>query len=205
MPTHIRAQCAWAVGSLLPRHAHTINPCFRVQADWDPLGGTDWDNLANDLGTALQAWAVTGTNHQLTVKLYQIQDPVAGSPNRPKSTKLFNAGQIQATTYPAQVSLCLSFYGGNNDPTQRGRLFLPYWTITGGTIGATPAASEITKLNTLPAALSALGGANVDWIVWSGKLKAATKVTNYFTDNRWDTQRRRLPDPSARTAGTTSG
>lgn len=202
MPTHILAQCCWQTGSMLPRDMHCITPTFRVQADWDPLGGTDWDNLANDLANALIAWGTASTNKQLTVRLYLIGGT---KPNRPKATVIKNPGLSAEPTIPRELALCLSFYGGQNDRTQRGRLYLPAWLIGATSPGARPTATDRTRAEGLVSPLASLGGVNVDWIVWSRKLSAATKVTNYWVDDEWDVQRRRGLRPTTRTAGTTGG
>lgn len=208
MPTHIRAHITWQCGSMLPRDAHQITPCFRHQSLLVE-GAPEYDQLAQDLLDIFAggpSFWVSKPGNQCTVKLYEIKPAVAGQPNRPKATKVKNPATSAEATCFREAALCLSFYGGQNFPTQRGRLYLPYW-LWGSASGLTarPAASDRTKVETLVPLLAGLGGVNVDWIVWSHKLQAATKVTNYWVDDEWDIQRRRGNLASARTAGTTSG
>lgn len=205
MPTHMRASISYQVDSLLPRDAHTINPCFRHSAI---LPGDDpsWQSLADDLAAAVQSYSTSGTSRQLTVKLYEIKDPVAGQPNRPKATKVLNPAVAAPLTYPGEIALCLSFYGGQNGPHQRGRLYVPVFMInSSGPGGVRPSLADRNRNLGWESRFSALGGPNVDWIVWSQTNKAATQVTNVFCDDEWDVQRRRGLKYTVRTAATTSG
>lgn len=205
MATHIRAQISWQVESLLPRDVATINPCFRHQLGLIE-GDPDWQTLANDLKNVMVAWQANQLR-QLTVKLYEIKDPVSGVPNRPKATAVAAAGGFGGTSYPGEVALCLSFYGQPNGPSNRGRLYIPYFAmVTSGTQpGKRPTTTEMQKPGGLVPGFAGLGGINVDWIVWSPTKKQATKVSNWFVDDEWDTQRRRGLKPGAREAGTTGG
>jgi hypothetical protein len=200
VPTHIRALCSWQCDTALPRDAMTINPHFRHQG---VLPGDDptYATLANDLATGLNGWGTGSANRQLTVKLYDLADT---EPRRPKATKVLNTGLASASSYPREVCLCLSFFGGNNLPQNRGRLYIPMWA-TGGSAGLRPDAAQRTKAGDLVPVLAGLGGVDIDWIVWSPTRNAATKVTNWFVDDEWDTQRRRGLRPTTRTAGTTGG
>lgn len=208
MPTHIRAHVTWQCGSMLPRDAHQITPCFRHQ-NVLPFDDVAWGDLADDLldifGGGPGYW-VNRPSNQLTVKLYEIKPPVAGQPNRPKAVRVKNAATSVEASLMREVALCLSFWGGQNFATQRGRLYLPYWLWgTAGGLTARPAAADRTKAETLVPLLSGLGGVNVDWIVWSHKLQQATKVEHYWVDDEWDIQRRRGNIATARTQGDTGG
>jgi hypothetical protein len=52
--------------------------------------------------------------------------------------------------------------------------------------------------------LTALGGLDVDWVVYSRVDNRSSPVTDWFVDNSWDTQRRRGPRATSRITGTTS-
>jgi hypothetical protein len=203
VPTHIRAMCQWQVGSGLPEDVMQITPCFRAQADWDPLGGTDWDSLAQDLVTALEGW--TFQDRKLTVKLYDIDEAAPGHINRPKATKVSTNVMTHEQSFPRELSLCLSFYGGTNQKRERGRLYVPYWLISGDDPGVRPSDANLAYVAGLVPIFANLGGTNVDWIVWSTTGDKATKVTNAYVDDEWDTQRRRGLRPTKRHAVTTSG
>jgi len=204
VPTHIRASIAWQVDSLLPRDAATINPCFRHQLGII-AGGPDWQTLADDLAAAVNTW-FPAASRQLTVKLYEIKPPVAGTPNRPEATKVLNTGAFSPTGYPGEIACCLSFYGGSNSPHQRGRLYVPAFTfLSGGANSNRPGSADRTKVSGLVAPFANLGGPNVDWIVWSPTRQSATRVDHWFVDDEWDIQRRRGLKPTTRLSGTTSG
>jgi hypothetical protein len=200
--------CQWNVGSTLPRDVNQITPCFRAQAGWDPGADTDWSNLAEDLATALQGWQ--NPTRGLTVKLYDIgQDATKANgkpPNRPKATATRNLGNCDESPHPRDIALCLSFNGGPNAKTNRGRIYVPIWAIQGsGQLAVRPTSGNRAVVGALPTIFANLGGANVDWIVWSRKANAATKVERWYVDDEWDTQRRRGLKSTARTSGTTSG
>ena len=206
MPTHIRAMVQWQCGSMLPRDIHQITPSFRAQTGFDPIGGVDWDTLAQDLLDKMSGGTgfIFNKTNQCTVKLYEIKDPVPGVPNRPKSVKTKNPGVATEASIPRELALCLSYYGGNNNPDNRGRLYVPAWLWVTAP-GARPVAGDITKLDGLAAALAALGGANVDWGAWSPTKKHFTRAEHFFIDDEWDVQRRRGNEWTQRTVKDTSG
>jgi len=203
MPVHIRAHVQWQVGSMLARDIFQITPCFRHQS-LDPVGGTGWQTLADDLAAAVNTWSVSATR-QLAVRLYEIKPPVAGSPNRPKAIKVLSPAAAADYTIPRELSLCLSFSGGEAGPRQRGRLYVPGGAIPVTSPGARPTNANMTKVGDLANVFASLGGIDVDWIVWSPTRDAATKVERWFVDDEWDTQRRRGHRPLTRVEGTTGG
>lgn len=190
---------------MLPRDVMSINPCFRHQTDLS-IGGVEWAPLAQDLADGLATWSISPATRQLTVKLYKIEDPVAGEPHRPQATVTKAAGTFLPTPGPGEIAVCLSFYGGSNAPYNRGRLYIPFAAFSGSApAGSRPSAANRTKVGDLVPLFAGLGGVNVDWIVWSPTKKAATKVDHWWVDDEWDTQRRRGLKPTTRTAGTTGG
>jgi hypothetical protein len=202
VPTHIRAQVSWNVGTLLPRDVMQITPCFRHHAVL-PFDDPNWDQLASDLGTALDTWLPQPAGRQQTIKLYEIGQP---EPNRPKATHVLHTNQSPEGSVPREVALCLSFHGGKNTKRERGRLYLPVWAVTNSaSIGVRPVQATIDKCAELPAVFANLGGANVDWIIWSTMDNKAVQVTDWYVDDEWDTQRRRGLRSTQRKAGTTSG
>jgi len=208
MPTHIRAQIQWSVGTMLPRDVMQITPCFRHNS-WIPgVDDPGYQTLADDLATAIST--VTASDKQIQVKLYDISlDAHKGDgrePNRPKATKVLNAGACAESTQPRELAVCLSFYGGKNSPRQRGRLYLPVGVTTAaGSLGVRVPSGIRTTVGSFASKFASLGGPNVDWIVWSPTNESATKVTNWFVDDEWDVVRKRGYSPSARTTGTTDG
>jgi hypothetical protein len=196
MASHYVAQVAVWYDSTLPRDAEVINPCFR-----DNIGGTDAGALANDLATAVST--AVGTAHQVRVRFYDLQGT---KPVRPAGEKLLNSGNSGASTTARELALCLSFYGGSNQPRNRGRLYIPANWLGISSVAVRPTIAQQQQITSYwPSVLSGLGGANIDWIVWSRRNSAATKVDHYFVDNEWDIQRRRGLRSTAREAGTISG
>lgn len=201
MATTIRAQCSWQVGSMLPRDRFTITPHFSHQ-QIELLTGTDWQALAEDLATGLKGWELAPTNHELTVKLYNLNDE---QPRRPKATVVKNANQAQQPSYMREIALCLSFSGGTGQPHQRGRLFIPHVKCSNVAPGPRPEAAAQTKVAALVPIFAGLGGVNVDWGVYSPTRKVFTKAEKFYVDDEWDVQRRRGDRPIGRTSGTTGG
>jgi len=201
-------RCSWQFKDDDPQNQAVINPCFRRQMDLtDPLSGTDAQALCDDLATGLEAWltAISGAHKQLTVTAYNIEGT---PPNRPLAQKKVQAGVYGLPVCPPELACCLSFYGTQNIPRQRGRLYVPVFLLN---LGANEVSAPVIgspardKVAQLVAKFAALGGTNVDWIVWSQVAHAATKVQNYWIDEAWDTMRSRGLKATARTTGTTSG
>ena len=203
MPTHIRAHVQWQVGSALPRDVMQITPCFRAQTPMLPTDTANWTTLADDIRNIFAgSWTDKATN-QMTVKLYDIEG--TDKPNRPRATSVKYAGQAAEASAMREIALCLSFYGGPNGPSNRGRLYIPAWLFLAGSVPVRPTQANRDKVAELPALLSAVGGTNIDWGVWSTTRDQFTKVDHWFVDDEWDVQRRRGLKPSARSAGTTGG
>jgi hypothetical protein len=202
MPTHIRAMVQWNVGSTAPRDVMQITPCFRVGAGLLP-DDPDWQSLADDLRTAVETWAFN--DRKLTVKLYDIDAEPTTQVNRPKATAVSTTSNVTESSFPRELAICLSFYGGNNEPHNRGRLYLPYQFISGDDPSVRPSDAMLTQCVALGTALAALGGIDVDWIVWSPTRRAATKVEHIWADDEWDVQRRRGLLPTKRISATTGG
>lgn len=208
MPTHLRMRCSWQMLNSDPKNQSVINPCFRRQLDiTDPTSGTDAQQLTDDLANALVAWntAIGGSVTQLTVTAYNIQ---GAPPNYPMATTKKNAGTFINPGAPPELACCLSFYGALNQPRKRGRLYVPIWLMNLSTTDVKApviSASARQKVADLVPKFAGLGGANVDWIVWSQRNNTASRVENWFVDEAWDTVRSRGLASTARTTGTTSG
>lgn len=205
MPTHLQLRCAFQMVDSNPKNTFVINPCFRRQMDLtDPLSGTDAQQLVDDMASLLDTWYGT-TPGQLTVKAYNLQ---GSKPNYPLATKTLRAGQFYTAFGPGQLAICLSFYGTQNIPQHRGRLYIPIALLKPTAtqlIGQQVDSGLRTKVQGLVAPFAGLGGTNVDWIVWSRVAGAATKVQNYFIDDTYDIIRSRSYKGTTRTTGTTSG
>jgi len=102
-----------------------------------------------------------------------------------------------AVSGPREVALCLSYYADRNIPRRRGRLYL-------GPLHATtdrPSDAFMNAALGLGDALAALGGIDIDWVVFSPTDWAAHPgddaedfahpVSDCWCDDEWDTVRSR--------------
>jgi hypothetical protein len=194
----VRAQCLIWQDSPLPRDALVINPCF------NNTGGIWTDSNWNAFGDALAASLKTYflNRNQVQVKIF----PVEGTPplyplaNQTAGQGLFPAGQA-----PREIAICLSFYADQNRPRRRGRLYVPFVAITDSGPGLRPTIAQRTKVGELATLLSAAGGQDIDWSVYSKADGQARKVTNWWVDDEWDVVRSRGLRGTTRTSGTMSG
>lgn len=196
MATIYRATCAVWSDSVAPRDACVVNPCFR-----DEGLSSDPSALATDLLTFLKAQSPGG---QAQVKFYELPGV---KPNYPKADKIANVGTSPQSACPRELALCLSFYATQNVKRRRGRLYIPvHWFKAGTTasLGNRPTVGDRTSVAAWASGLANLGGADVDWIVWSDKDQAARSVTNWYVDDEWDSIRSRGLRSTTRTTGTTS-
>jgi len=183
--------------SLLPRDGIQINPVVNTTA-----GVTDSEALVNDWIVAFKGYSPLAATNQITVKAYDVSRP---KPNYPLFERTDNPGLVNAAPSVREVALCLSFYAGNNVPRRRGRLYVPMCLVTAtSTYPVRPSQTIIDKVAALVPILTALGGVDVDWSVWSGVDGTARAVTDWWIDNEWDIQRRRGLRGTARTLGTTT-
>jgi hypothetical protein len=177
-----------------PASAIVITPHFNVL---NPA--PDYQKLCDDLAVAMDDYYI-GTR-AIWVKAYDAQ---GAKPNYPKAEKIINMGQAPASGSIREVALCLSFYAEHNRPRRRGRLYMPVTLCIAGGVGTPrPSQPTIDKIASFVTVLTALGGVDVDWCVYSKLDNQARKVTNWWIDNAWDIQRSRGLEPTARTEGVT--
>jgi hypothetical protein len=194
----IRAQVAFQMDSLLPRDAVIFNPHFDV-TDTTILGEVDAQSIANDLRTAITTWS--DNNKPVKVKIYTATGP---PPHYPLAEASNTNTTPTASAGPREVSCCLSYYATRNIKRFRGRLYVPGNILPGG-FGVRPSPAQMERVMNLAPILSTLGGANVDWVVWSRLDQQARKVTNVWCDNEWDTVRSRGMRGTSREMATTPG
>jgi len=199
--THLLMRHRWQMLDSDPKNQIVINPCFRRSIDFvDPLGGVDAQALVDDFSAAMATW--TGTAVEQETKLYNLE---GAAPHYPLATKKINAGTFWNVSGPPQLATCLSFYGTNNRPRTRGRLYLQSNLARESANGPRVSAACITQVEALAPIFSGLGGSNVDWIVWSRVAQSAAKVTNFWVDNSFDVVRSRKIPGNVRVLRTTSG
>ena len=191
----LRLQCSWKMDTAFPRDVMQINPVFDVGFD---IEGTDTNQLCEDLAVGLSAW--DGSAAEITVKAYDVEgtQPVYAS-----GQHVVNVGGIGSSGMPREVALCLSFYSEHNAPGYRGRLYLPAVFLTSSP-GQRPTTAQMNNVGALALLFAGLGGANVDWSIWSGRDSVRRPVTHWYVDDEWDVIRSRGMRATTRVQGTTS-
>jgi hypothetical protein len=101
---------------------------------------------------------------------------------------------------PRHVASCLSFYSGRNLPSYRGRVFIGPHLL--GTLGETIPTSIRNQLMDLAQRLQGINASGstvtMQHFIYSEKMKLGHPVTNYWCNDVWDTQRRRLSKETLR-------
>lgn len=200
MPVHIRAQCRFPQSTALPADVVIINPCFRNNL---AAPGWDADGLAQDLADGLADWQLDSAN-PVEVRLYDIEGT---PPVYPMAIAKANPGNTAANiSQPQEIAVCLSFYADHPEPRRRGRLYIPHFIVEPkDQLSDMVNAFVRDRVSELVPLFAGLGGADIDWIVWSERDHAAHKVTNWWVDNAYDTVRSRGRKATTRLTGTTSG
>jgi hypothetical protein len=181
--------------TLEARDVAIMTPHFKVVSS-----SPDWDGLCSDLAEAMLGW-VGNSQTQIRVRAY---DDEGTPPRRPLGEAYRSKGAAGISSSNRDVALCLSFHGGSGRPSERGRLYVPLYAAGLAPSGATANTTSLNKAAALVPILTGLGGVNVDWVVWSPKLRSSKPVTDWHVDNAWDTQRRRGMGATSRLSGTTT-
>lgn len=182
--TDIRMLVSWGVGA-------------KVTEDWfsntlyfaeDNVGTEpDYQDLANDVVAAYQAIGCTD-GCKIEVRAYNMAD---AKPRPEKAYATATKTGVRKTGSP-QTALCLSYFSERNLPSQRGRVYLGPYTITSDR----PTVAQRQETLALGVALGNVGGANVDWSVYS-PTKASRgqdptmSISDAWVDDSWDVIRSR--------------
>jgi hypothetical protein len=205
MPTHLLLRSSFQFMDTSAKNQAVITPHFRRSLDiGDPTSGTNAQQLCDDLASQYAFLPGIGTT-PYTVTAYNVE---GAKPRFPLAQTRRNVGSaVKQPAIPPELSVCLSFYSGDNRPRFRGRLYLPAWLLggTSGDMGRVVPTGLRDTCQTLVGSFAGLGGANVDWGVWSGVSQAFHKATNWFISDAWAIQRRRGIKEITRSTGTTSG
>jgi len=194
MPVY-RLQVGWQVDSAFPRDEMIVTPHFNSGSVIQ-----DADALCEDLADALSAWG--GLLAEINVTAYDAQGT---PPVFPVGHAVRHQGEATASVDPRELALCLSFYSGQNAPRNRGRLYIPAVIAARGATGRVrPAAAAIQKVADLAPIFADLGGADVDWCVFSRRDNAPRSVSHWWVDDEWDIIRSRGLRGETRLSGTTS-
>lgn len=171
-----------------------------VYFDTDELGTEpDYHAFAQDL-TLLWAQQLPSPEGFVAVrtKVYNMAD---AKPREPRAVMQGNTSQ-GVPSGPYEIAACLSFFSERNLPRRRGRLYLGPWPQS--EMSKNPGGPVETAVRFIANGLQNIGGANVDWCIHSPTTGAYMKVTDWWFDNEWDTQRRRGRGPISRITGETS-
>jgi hypothetical protein len=188
-----------------PKNQAVITTHFNVSFDPIAFGDTNATALCNDLADKWGFLAGIGATTPYTVSAYKRGGAKLGLPMARVTRN--PTGTPKVLTTPPEMAIVLSYYAGVNAPRYRGRMYFPAWLLGASSsqmVGAVPSALR-TALEVQVGYLAGLGGANVDWGLWSEADHTFRKATNYFISDAWAQQRRRGIKETARTVGTTSG
>jgi hypothetical protein len=183
----LRAQIGFPVDTALPRDVMTINPHFN---------GTNAAALADQLATNLKAITEVGTTRSFTIKVYDAQ---ASPPNYPLATVVNGTG-FSTASRPREIAVCLSYYGVNNRPRERGRLYIPGLFVPGAFDLRPSSTQRVAIGNWATAFQTGLQSIGV-WVVYSRIQGSAISVKNWFVDDEWDIVRSRGTRPTTRLTG----
>jgi hypothetical protein len=179
--------------------SHTV---YHQIADGIVWGDVDFQNHANelrDLFFAVQGphieWVGYHQRHGL-VKVYNMGD-AKPRPIKASASYLPGSPTTKSSFGPSQVALVLAFYSDRNIPGQRGHIYLG--PQEAAMVQAyRPGDVLMGYALDLGQGLFDIGGQNVKHVIHSPTHNTYPVVHNYWVDDRWDTQRRRLPKPSKR-------
>jgi hypothetical protein len=193
-----RLQCSFAADTALPRDRFVITPHFND-------GGVlqDLDQLCGDLAAALHTWTAGSGTREIKVTAYDAQGT---PPVLPQGEAIVNPDLAPVSGVFREAALCLSFYGNVNQPRSRGRVYIPapLFLAPGASIPVRPTAPQMAKVGALAPIFENLGGAGVDWSIFSRADNAIRSVKNWWVDNEWDVMRSRGMRGTDRLTGTTS-
>jgi len=150
--------------------------------------GTNPGSIASQVADAFwNTWMAGAPNRETLVSVYQVGSP----PNLPVAQHRRHLGLAAATDQPRELACCLSYYNERSNPRKRGRMFLSPALTTSGTGVARPSNFMMGKALDLGDALAAVGGPDVDWVVYSPTNNAHYEVVGTWCDNAWDVIRSR--------------
>lgn len=181
---------------------YCTNTVYHEVASGIVWGGPDFQNHANEVRDCFSGVAVENptfgvySDRYIEVRCYDMAD---AKPRPIKATSNYVPGTpADAADFgPSQVALVLAFYADRNIKSHRGHIYIGPWRASQTSLYA-PSSSDMAELLSLGHSLFDVGGENVKHVVWSTKLQTSMTLQHYWVDNRWDTQRRRLPKASSR-------
>lgn len=143
------------------------------------------------------------TANASSIRWYRLSDP---KPRAPLDVETWTLGPTtDSSSLPQEVAFCLSYRGsqesGLNMARRRGRIYIgPLALSANGTAQESqPITGFMTRVRAGAVALRAGAAAvGAPWVVYSPTGGSHTEIVGGWTDNAWDTQRRRGSNASAR-------
>jgi hypothetical protein len=180
-------------------HEYVTNT-FAASSGAPSVTTAQWQALTD---AVLNVWKLSPGAHwgysgcKITINAYDRAD---AKPRPEKGHSVYSPGTWNTDTNQArQVALAISFYSGRNLKRSRGRLYL----IPLNNAGASerPSVSVRTAaMGLVTATASAILALTPAWsfAVYSTADGATKPITNYWVNDVWDTQRRRVPKETVR-------
>lgn len=166
---------------------HIVNTVYFDDFNVPGGGGTNHQAVANDVRDQFKARGLMPNDYGVETRVYDMAD---AEPRPVKAYGQWSQGAITNLGVGVrEVALCLSYYSERNLKRFRGRIYIGPWPRE--SMGERPQADVIGSVRALATSLSAIGGAGMDWQLYSPTRLAYSKVTNGWVDNEWDTIRSR--------------
>jgi hypothetical protein len=205
MATTLLLRSAFQYHNNEPKNQAVVTTHFSVGFDPVGFGDVNANQLCSDLADKWVFAPGIGATTPFTVSAYKRGGAKLGLPVGKVARN--PTGTPKVVPVVPEAAICLSYFAGQNAPGYRGRMYLPAW-LMGAAAGDMAVAIPTALRNaaqTFVGYFAGLGGANVDWGLWSERDHTFRKATNYFISDAWAIQRRRGIKETARTTGTTTG
>lgn len=196
----VRSQVVRQVRAADPPRDFCVNDVYHTIASGGFNPATDYQNHANEIrdlfagndpGSGSGFGFYRGSN--LTVKVYDMADP---KPRAPRATSVTGAVFSTAALAPRIIACCLSYRGGQNIPSHRGRIYIgPFLNAE---MGENVPSEVFTGLLSLGHGLFDIGGENVAHVVHSPTKNTDTVVQTYWVNDLWDVMHSREEKEASR-------
>jgi hypothetical protein len=177
---------------------HIVNSVYFDDFNIDPTAGTNWQNFADQVRDNFVNRSTLPAGYGVETKVYDMAD-AKPRPVKAQANWVQTSNGVSAIA-PREVALCLSYFSERNIPRFRGRLYIgPFHEVA-----ERPQANIIASVKDVAVRMQSVGGADVDWGLWSTTRNAFSKITAGWVDNEWDTVRSRGLQPTTRDTYTTN-
>lgn len=132
---------------------------------------------------------------EVEVRVYDLGLP---APRYPR-LRNFTATGMHSGAIPAEVAACLSYVAAENQPRNRGRIYLgPLSTNAVNAGNGNTAVDENWRRSVLASAKRLMDKPEYTWSLWSPTSQEMKPITGAWMDNAFDTQRRRGEEADVR-------